>query len=105
MGSTTWKGDNLHSGYKTIISGKEVELDREVSASQLPDAIVNTNEDEESPDISSEPGLHPQASQTVQDDELAKLPGPSNIGASSSRFVAPASFYGTAPKPKPGEPL
>jgi hypothetical protein len=80
-------------------------LDREVSASQLPDAIVNTNEDEESPDISSELGLHRQESPTVQDDKLAQLPGPSNVIASSSRFVAPASFYGIVPKPKPGEPL
>lgn len=103
MGSTAWKGDNLHSGYRTFISGKEVELDREVSASQLPDVIVKTDEDEESPDISSEPGLHPQAP-TAKDDEHTQLPKPSNA-ASSSRFVSPASFYGIAPKPKPGEPL
>jgi len=37
MGSAPWKGDSLHSGSKLFIGGKEVELDTEISVSQLPD--------------------------------------------------------------------
>ena len=36
MGSTSWKGQTLISGFSTSIGGKEVELDIQVSASQLP---------------------------------------------------------------------
>ncbi|KAF8813639.1 hypothetical protein BYT27DRAFT_7334698 [Phlegmacium glaucopus] len=36
MGSTSWKGQTLSPGFSTSIAGKDVELDNQVSASQLP---------------------------------------------------------------------
>ena len=36
MGSIAWKGEPLRSGYRCSIGGKEVELDCQVSASDLP---------------------------------------------------------------------
>ena len=104
IGSASWKGDPLHSGYRTFISGREVELDREVSSSQLPDTITVTDEDNgESFDVPSEHGRHPPAP-VIENDAPVHVPGPLNTNAASSRFVAPASFYGTTPKHKARQP-
>ncbi|KDR75393.1 hypothetical protein GALMADRAFT_249441 [Galerina marginata CBS 339.88] len=87
MGSAPWKGQSLHSGYKTFIGGKEVELDLAVSASQLPaikGSEINISQDEELPES-------PATVPLVEANQ-------------NQKFVAPTSFYGTT-KPKSKQPL
>lgn len=90
MGTTAWKGDPLHSGYKCYIGGKELELDCEVSASQLPDII----------------GPKGSAFEAVPPPPLLLPPvATDDIASPAKKFVAPISFYGAAPKSKPKGPL
>ena len=79
MGSSSWKGQILSSGFSTSIAGKEVELDIQVSASQLP---------------------------TIQGSGGFPLGNPSSPDSVSTakanatidqKFVAPTSFYAPAP--------
>lgn len=79
MGSTSWKGQTLSSGFSTLIAGKEVELDIQVSASQLP---------------------------TIQGSvvfPLGNLSSPDSVGtvkpnvSINQKFVTPTSFYAPAP--------
>lgn len=79
MGSTSWKGQTLSSGFSTLIAGKEVELDIQVSASQLP---------------------------TIQGSGVFSLGNPfspDSVGTVKpnatidQKFVAPTSFYAPAP--------
>lgn len=79
MGSISWKGETLRSGSRLFIGGKEVELDSQVSASQLPGGNGTTPEDKE--------------------DEPVVIPEPT-----STRGVAASSFY-AAVKPKAKGPL
>jgi len=86
MGTTPWKGDPLHSGFKLFIGGKEVELDIPVSSSQLPDtkgaeiglSIAGVGDDIDSND--------PLKTEMIQ------------------KFITPANFYGIV-KTKPKGPL
>lgn len=104
LGSTTWNGLPLHNGYQTRIGGRDVELDLQITASQMPDIIGSTQEHDDDEEMASEPSQFtagpsflPQALQKV-----TESPGPS----SAPKFIAPASFYGAPPpKPKPKEPL
>lgn len=79
MGSTSWKGQTLSSGFSTSIAGKEVELDIQVSASQLP---------------------------TIQGSGVFPLGNPSSLDSVDTmppnatidqKFVAPTAFYAPAP--------
>jgi hypothetical protein len=79
MGSTSWKGQTLSSGFSTSIAGKEVEFDIQVSASQL---------------------------QTIQGSGAFPLGNPSSLDSVGTekpnatidqKFVAPTSFYAPAP--------
>jgi hypothetical protein len=76
MGSTSWKGQTLSSGFSTSIAGKEVELDIQVSASQLP---------------------------TIQGSGLLPLGSPSSPDSAppnatiDEKFIAPTSFYAPPP--------
>lgn len=75
MGSTSWKGQTLSSGFSTSIAGKEVELDIQVSASQLP---------------------------TIQGSGIGNPSSPDSVGTVKpatidQKFVAPTSFYAPAP--------
>lgn len=79
MGSISWKGQTLSSGFSTSIAGKEVELDIQVSASQLP---------------------------TIQGSEVFPLSKPSSPDSADTvlsdatidqKFVAPTVFYAPAP--------
>jgi DNA repair and recombination protein RAD54B len=77
MGTAPWKGDPLHSGFKSFIGGKEVELDAPVSSSQLP--ITK----------GAEPGLPVDG---VGDHAIAS-DDPSKTEM-TQRFITPAHFYG-----------
>lgn len=83
MGSTPWKGQPLCSGFSTFIGGKEVELDLQVSADQLP----ATQGDHETDTASSE--SPPQRMMPIKE---------------TRKFISPANFYGTT-KPKVKLPL
>ena len=79
MGSTSWKGQTLSSGFSTSIAGKEVELDIQVSASQLPTiqgSAVFPLGNPESPD------------------SIDTVPPNATI---DRKFVAPTTFYAPAP--------
>jgi DNA repair and recombination protein RAD54B len=90
MGSTTWTGELLCAGYSAYISGKELQLDCEISGSQLPDM--------------KEISLPEESTSHVED--------PLNFGSQWSmanpsvaqKFISPASFY-ASPKSKPKGPL
>ncbi|KIM45152.1 hypothetical protein M413DRAFT_441835 [Hebeloma cylindrosporum] len=77
MGTTPWKGDPLHSGFKLFIGGKEVELDAPVTSSQLPDTK------------GAEPGL---LVDRVGDDAIGGDDPPKT--EMPQRFITPANFYG-----------
>ena len=77
MGTAPWKGDPLHSGFKSFIGGKEVVLDAPVSSSQLPDTK------------GTEPRIPVDGvgDDTITSDELPKT-------EMTQRFITPANFYG-----------
>jgi len=103
MGSTAWKGQPLHSGYRCYIGGKEVELDSRVSASLLP-TITGAPKDSDSRNSMSSPGL----SLTSPHNNPAGMVHLRSIGSSvenSKKFVAPTSFYGTPVNLRPKGPL
>ncbi|KAJ3518137.1 hypothetical protein NLJ89_g63 [Agrocybe chaxingu] len=79
MGSITWKGQQLCTGFHLMIGGKEVELDVPVSADQLP-----TNVEEGS--------------------TTGEQPATPSDAKPAQKFIAPTNFYGV-PKPKAKGPL
>ncbi|KAG6819674.1 hypothetical protein H0H93_009707 [Arthromyces matolae] len=89
MGSAPWKGDSLSPNYRTTISGLEVELDRQINASQLPDR---------------QKGRDNENMAIIEDDPPKSLDSPV-LSRNLSRFVAPASFYGTPVPTKPKGPI
>ncbi|KAH0589308.1 hypothetical protein H2248_005070 [Termitomyces sp. 'cryptogamus'] len=88
MGSVPWKGDALYSGYHAMIGGREVELDSQVEASQLPDIPKMSDGGDKSP---------------AKDD--TPVASPEKFSDQVSRFVAPGSFYSTTVPKKPKGPL
>lgn len=81
MGSTSWKGQILSSGFSTSIAGKEVELDIQVSASQLPTIQGSGVFALDNPNPSSS-------------DDADTVPPNSIV---DQKFVAPTAFYAHAP--------
>ncbi|KAF4567723.1 helicase [Pleurotus pulmonarius] len=83
MGTMTWKGSPLYAGLSFHFGGKVVQLDAQVTASQLPmTAETSHNENQPPP---------PEVPAPPQDEPKA----------APSRFVVPsANFYGPAPKTK-----
>jgi hypothetical protein len=78
MGSTSWKGQTLSSGFSTSIAGKEVELDIQVSASQLPTMQGS--------------GFFPLGNPSSPDGDAV----PPNATV-NQKFIAPTAFYAPAP--------
>ncbi|KAG6891750.1 hypothetical protein C0992_006171 [Termitomyces sp. T32_za158] len=88
MGSVPWKGGNLSTGYRTMIGGREVELDTQVEASQLPHISKELDSGNKSPGKDVDPVC---------------LASPKEFADQVSRFIAPVSFYGaTVPKKSKG---
>ena len=77
MGSTSWKGQTLSSGFSTSIAGKEVELDIQVSASQLPTI--------------QGPGVFPLGNPLDSVDTVRPN------ATIDQKFIAPTAFYAPAP--------
>jgi hypothetical protein len=103
LGSTSWDGLPLHNGYLTRIGGKDVELDSQIKASQIPDIIGSVPEYVADEETAFDP-LPPAGPSFLL--QALKM-GPESPGlALAPKFVAPTSFYGqAAPKPKPKGPL
>ncbi|KAF5385986.1 hypothetical protein D9615_002412 [Tricholomella constricta] len=93
MGSSPWKGDRLISGYRTFIGGKEIELDSQVKASQLPNLITSSRD--QVVDVGDTP------SESLVDDSSDQFLNTPSV----AKCVAPTSFYGTPVKRKPKGPL
>lgn len=111
LGRTTWNGLPLYSGFTTRIGGKEVELDSSVPASQVP-AIVGTSQDAENDvDMLVDLVASPRSSIAVKQADTSFLMQPNELnlagsGANPTKFVAPTSFYASAPpKTKAKGPL
>ncbi|KAF9529285.1 P-loop containing nucleoside triphosphate hydrolase protein [Crepidotus variabilis] len=79
MGSTTWNGQPLQSGYSIYIGGKQVQLDEAVPVSRIPNSTK------------------PFMQSKVTEEELVETEISCNDQA--KRFMTPASFY-ASPKPK-----
>jgi DNA repair and recombination protein RAD54B len=80
MGSVPWKGQALYAGFSTTISGKEVELDVAVSASQLPIMFGHEKNSADTPPIS---------------DTVLHIPEPQ----ATKQFIPPTNFYASS-KPR-----
>ncbi|KAH9924448.1 P-loop containing nucleoside triphosphate hydrolase protein [Fomitopsis serialis] len=109
IGTKKWDGLPLYSGYSTFIGGKEVELDGQISESDLPTIVGSSIEASLDPEIDSSPQTPAQPSFLVKSrrDSAETSSSPSaNSPAALKKFVTPTSFYGKAPaKPKPRGPL
>lgn len=90
MGSTAWKGELLCAGYSAYISGKEFQLDCEISRSQLPDM--------------KEISLPEESTSHVEDPLHFSGQGSTTNPSVAHEFISPASFY-AIPKSKPKGPL
>ncbi|EGN99526.1 hypothetical protein SERLA73DRAFT_72346 [Serpula lacrymans var. lacrymans S7.3] len=101
LGHRDWDGLPLYSGYSFRAGGKEIELDSQVNASQMP-AITGTMVTEaehdvpESSQLSSNPAFSFRVANTTvknenESDDIANV-------EPSKGFVPPTSFYGQAPK-------
>lgn len=87
MGITAWKGELLCAGYSAYISGKEFQLDCEISASQLPDMKEISLPEESTAHVEDPSSQWSMANPSV-----------------AHKFISPASFY-ASPKAKPKGPL
>ncbi|KAF9007989.1 SNF2 family N-terminal domain-containing protein [Cyathus striatus] len=96
MGSIPWRGQLLRCGLQLNIGGKEVEIDREVSKSQIPLIATGESCTIVTTDIDN------QVSNSVNNSVLT--PDPSAKPAEKT-FIPPASFYAVHPKPKLKGPL
>lgn len=90
MGSVPWKGGVLSTGYRTMIGGREVELDSQVEASQLPNVPKVPDSGNASPGKDVTPVC---------------LALPEEFADQVSKFVTPVSFYGATVPKKSKEPL
>lgn len=79
MGSSSWKGQTLSSGFSTSIAGNEVELDIQISASQLPTVQGS--------------GFFPLGNSSSPDSVVTAPPN----ATIDRKFVAPTAFYAPAP--------
>jgi len=110
LGRTNWNGLPLYSGFTTRIGGKEVELDSPIPASQVP-AIVGTQDAENDVDalLDSVPPARPSTLIKTADISLLVQPNEPSFassGAIQAKYVAPTSFYASAPpKAKAKGPL
>lgn len=111
LGSTSWKGQILCSGYQTYIGGKEVELVDQVCASQLP-VIIGTSKDSDvqDDDMFGSPSVAPVQTRVLPQARVTSsgnsLGAPQLAGSTSiKKYVAPVSFYGAPANPKPTGPL
>lgn len=91
-----WDGITLHSGYAVRIGGKEIEIDSQVQASQVPDIIGTVHEPDVDEDMDSS---QPVAGPSFLKQAIKRDP-PSPAPTTAPKFVAPTNFYG-APPPKP----
>lgn len=99
MGSTTWKGETLYSGFNLFIGGKEVELDSKVESAQLPKLSgMSRDPVDDEMDVTG-----PNETTYVSSMDF-KSPRPSVL-PETAKFVAPTSFYGAPVKSKPQGPL
>ncbi|OBZ66115.1 DNA repair and recombination protein RAD54B [Grifola frondosa] len=116
VGTKKWDGLPLYSGYKIFISGREVELDSQISESEVPTITGTSAEPEVDPEFGSPPPSQMTSSFLLQTRrDSAALDSPSLRENSSSAVNSPASvtkpiststFYGKPPPPKkPKGPL
>ncbi|KAI0750810.1 P-loop containing nucleoside triphosphate hydrolase protein [Daedaleopsis nitida] len=112
LGTKKWDGLPLYSSYRTFVGNREVELDNEVSRSDIPSIVGSSAEPPIDPEFSDPPSSQVRSSILVDatgdrrsSHEGAGSSSPSvNSPASAKKFIPPASFYGTL-KPKPKGPL
>lgn len=114
MGKKRWDGTQVDSGYSTLIGNKEIEVDSQISKSEMP-VLNGTSAEYEndlefgSPAQTQTPGS--AASPLIiraEKPRLEKKASTASFNATptpAKRYVAPASFYAQAPKPKPMGPL
>lgn len=116
MGTKKWDGLPLYSSYRTFIGQREVELDSVISRSELPSVVGSSAEPPLDPEYSNLPATQPRSSFLIDiaRDRRTSQEGTGsssssvtavNSPASAKKFIPPASFYGTAVKPKPKGPL
>ncbi len=113
MGTKKWDGLPLYSSYRTLIGNREVELDSEISRSELPTVVGPSAEPPIDPEYSEPSSTQARPSflldaardrRTSHDGASSSSPSV-NSPASAKKFIPPASFYGSAVKPKPKGPL
>lgn len=113
MGTKKWDGLPLYSSYRTLIGNREVELDSEISRSELPTVVGPSAEPLIDPEYSEPSSTQARPSffldaardrRTSHDGASSSSPSV-NSPASAKKFIPPASFYGSAVKPKPKGPL
>ncbi|PIL37156.1 hypothetical protein GSI_00848 [Ganoderma sinense ZZ0214-1] len=109
MGSKKWDGLPLYGSYRTFIGNREVELDSEISRSELPAVAGTSIEPPMDPEFGGPPTSQPRTS-FLLDTQRTLQPGPNsspsvNSPASAKKFIPPSSFYGSSTKPKQKGPL
>ncbi|KAL6308182.1 SNF2 family N-terminal domain-containing protein [Sparassis latifolia] len=113
MGTRKWDGLPLYSTWKANIGGKEIELDIQISESEVPRVAGRTAQPEPDIELSSSPpsSLRPSILlQARRESESAPVKGESSSTPDSKgalkTYIPPTSFYGqAAPKQKPKGPL
>lgn len=109
LGTKKWDGLPLYSGYSAFIGGREVELDSQVSESDLPVIVGSSIEASVETEFDSPPQTPVRPSFLVQGNEESADKSnspPVNSPAALKKYVPPTSFYGSAPaKPKARGPL
>ncbi|OCH90260.1 hypothetical protein OBBRIDRAFT_731106 [Obba rivulosa] len=106
LGRKKWDRIPLHAGYRGFISGKDIELNCEISEAEMPVIMGTSIEPDLDIDIEPQPSLQTPSSVLLQARRDNNSPISVNSPAIVKNFVAPSSFYGKPPpKPKPKGPL
>ena len=114
LGTRKWDGLPLYSSYRAFIGNREVELDSEITRSELPAIVGTSKELPVDPEYNNPPLSQTRPSFLVdaigqrrvsQENGGSSSPVAASSPASAKKFISPASFYGTSVKPKPKGPL
>ncbi|CCM04369.1 uncharacterized protein FIBRA_06542 [Fibroporia radiculosa] len=111
LGHKSWDGIRIHTGYSAFIGGREIEVDSQISLSELPTIVGASDESSVDPLISTPPRSQTRESFLLSVRRSSEQPqsednSPGSSVSAAQKYIPPTSFYGKGTaQPKPKGPL
>ncbi|EMD37765.1 hypothetical protein CERSUDRAFT_94757 [Gelatoporia subvermispora B] len=97
LGKKKWDRIPLYAGYRTFLSGKDVELNCEISEDEIPVIQGTSTEPDFDADIEPPPSLQVASRVLPQTHHENGSPVSVNSPSAIKKFIPPSSFYGQPP--------